>query len=263
MATQLLMDENATISVADRLFLGEGLFETIKIDKAKPCYPELHWQRLKDAAMQLEISFTMTYEVWLNALMQQIQQNHLTQGGIKVILSGGTAARGLAEHGKENVLLFQTFHYQRPEHPLKLISAPWLRDGSNPLYQFKTINYLESVLAKRHALSQGAEDVLFFNLAKHATETTIANFFMIQQNTVFTPPLRDGVLPGITRQRIINFCKEQQIECRELSITLEMIAEAEALFCCNSLQGIRLICSLDDLTFSSTPPLLDELIRSI
>jgi 4-amino-4-deoxychorismate lyase len=191
--------------------------------------------------------------------MQQIQQCQLTQGGIKVILSGGTAARGLVEHGKDNVLLFQSFPYQRSEHPLKLVSSPWVRDASNPLYQVKTINYLEAVLAKRYALSQGAEDVLFFNMAKHATETCIANFFMIRQDSLFTPPLRDGVLPGITRQRIISLCKEQQIDCNEVSITLEMIAEAEVLFCCNSLQGIRLISSLNELNFNLIHPLLDEL----
>lgn len=247
-------------AVDDRIFFGEGLFETLKVEQGKPCCTYLHWQRLSNSAQLLSIPFTLSYKDWLRLLQQKIEQDNLLQGGIKAILSGGSAPRGLAVCGQHSELLLQTFQFTPQLRPLRLVRVPWLRDATNPVYQVKSINYLEAILARRQALTLGADDALFFNLQHHATETTCANFFLIHQNTLLTPSLIDGVLPGITRARIIALAKQHNISCLERSLTQTMIAEAEAIFVTNALQGIQMVCSLNGQDFAMEHPLVERLL---
>lgn len=253
---------NLAFASDDRIFLGEGLFETLKVVAGAPCCADLHWQRLANAAQQLGISFQLSYEHWLACLQRQIKQDNLLEGGIKAILSAGSAPRGLAEYGLGTQLRLQTFTFSIHTHPLSLVRAPWLRDAANPVYQVKSINYLEAILARRHALALGADDALFFNLQQHATETTCANLFLIHQQSLLTPPRTDGVLAGITRSRILAFAKQQNIACKEVSLSQTMIEQADAAFITNSLQGMRAIHAIDGVNFPVNHPLLAHLSSS-
>lgn len=254
---------NFLFPVDDRIFLGEGLFETLRVEEAKPCCAYLHWQRLTDSARKLDIPFDLSFEHWLEHLLNKIKQDNLYHGGIKAILSGGSAPRGLAARGQVSQLAFQAFNYSVETHPQRLVSASWLRDGNNPIYQVKSVNYLEAILARRQAIAAAADDALFFNLQHHATETTCANLFLIHENCLLTPPLTDGVLPGITRSRLLQYSKQQGINCMEVSVTRTMLQEAEALFVTNSLQGIRPVLALDDVVFAVDHPLLNQLSSSL
>lgn len=80
---------------------------------------------------------------------------------------------------------------------------------------------------------------------------------------MLTPPLTDGVLPGITRSRLLQLAKQQGVSCMEVSITKAMLKEADGLFITNSLQGIRSVFSLDDIVFTVEHPLLNQLSSSL
>lgn len=252
-------EKSKVFAADDRILLGEGLFETLKVVHGKPCWSDLHWQRLKSSAQQLGIPFTLPYEHWLQCLVKKIQQDQLINGGVKAILSGGSAPRGLTQYGQHSQLVLQSFQFAAQIQPLRLISAPWLRDAANPIYSVKSVNYLEAILARRQALAAGADDALFFNSEHHATETSCANLFIIQQQTLFTPLLTDGVLPGITRSRILAFCRQKNIPCHEQSLTQARIDAADAVFITNSLQGLQVIRSLADVDFVLNHPLIEQL----
>ena len=209
----------------DRLFLGESLFETIKVQEAKPCFSELHWQRISNSAKSLGQSF-IPFKDWQQLLLEKIQQEQLIEGGIKAIWTGGEAPRTLIAQGQHNQLLLQCFSYELIRKPVRLIFAPWLRDLKNPIYQLKTINYLEAILARRKARQEGADDALFFNTQGQVTEATCANIFFIYQEKIITPSLKDGVLPGITRFRVLNHCQKLNIAYEETSINKKLIQAA-------------------------------------
>lgn len=262
MHTRVLIEKgdiSPAFTMDDRIFLGEGLFETLRVESSKPCFAHLHWQRLSNSAQKLGIPFDLSLDDWQDHLIGQIKRDNLYHGGIKAILSGGSAPRGLAEQGQVSQLIFQTFNYTIYTHPIRLISSSWLRDGANPVYQLKSVNYLEAIIARREAIAQGADDTLFYNLLHHATETTCFNLFLIKNNTLLTPLLGDGVLAGITRSRILSIARHHQISCKEISISKTMIEEADAAFVTNCLQGIRPVVSLDNIMFDLTHPLPEQL----
>lgn len=239
------IDNIATFRADDRILLGEGVFETLRVDNQCPCYSRLHWQRMCEAAEQLGLALDLPYDLWHSQLIQCIQIAGIQTGGIKAILSGGRASRGLASHADTSCLALHAFDYTPQKKSLNLISAAWLRDAKNPTYQLKSVNYLEAILARRQALGSGADDALFFNLNHYATETTVANLFIVKQDKILTPPLSHGVLGGIIRGRILNLCRDCNLVCLELPVDKKMILEADAVFITNSLQGIQSIKSFD------------------
>jgi 4-amino-4-deoxychorismate lyase len=266
MHTRVIQDKEGVITsfnTDDRIFLGEGLFETLRVESAHPCFSQLHWERLSRSAAELGIAFELSYEDWLEHLIQKIRGDNLYHGGLKVILTGGSAPRGLTQRGKVSQLILQTFNYTLQTQPLKLITAKWLRDSSNPVYKIKSINYLEAIIARRQAIGVDAEDVLFFNTQSYATETTCANLFIVKDGTVFTPKIEDGVLAGITRSRLLHICKIHKIPHYESSLDKKMIEQADAMFTTNSLQGIRVVQSLDQFVYELKHPLVERLISAL
>ena len=166
MHTRVLSDKgeiSPSFAMDDRIFLGEGLFETIRVTSAKPCFAQLHWQRLASSAHKTGMQFDLAYDDWLEHLILKIKQDNLYHGGIKAILSGGPAPRGLAERGQVSQLMLQTFNYTMLNDSVRLVSAAWLRHSDNPVYQLKSINYLEAILARRQAQALDADDALFYN----------------------------------------------------------------------------------------------------
>lgn len=240
----------------DRIYLGEGLFETIRISQGKPRYPLLHWERLKNAAHSLAIPFDLTADEWMAGLTTSIQKGGIDHGGVKALLSAGSAKRGLAEQSTLPCLQFEAFTYQACSAPIRLITAPWLRDAHNPVYLFKSVNYLEAIIALRKAKTAGADDALFFNLQHHVTETTIANVFFIYKDTLSTPSLNCGILPGVIRQRLLAIAKKIGIPYSEQEISKDKLLAADAMFVCNALQGIRQVSALDGIPFNHSSLLL-------
>ncbi|MFC7781223.1 aminotransferase class IV [Legionella taurinensis] len=240
----------------DRIYLGEGLFETLRVQDGKPCYPDLHWQRLHDSAARLRIAFELPYAHWLQRLQQCLHEAKEPVNGLKALLSGGRSARGLLTTGTDPQLVLTAFCYSPITAPLTLVSSSWRRDRHNPVYGLKSINYLEAIMARRQAAERGADDVLFYNTEGEATETTVANLFMISGNRLYTSPLSCGLLAGIIRQRLVTKAGDWGVVCQELPLTQHQLYNADALFVCNALQGVQAVQRLDNTAYDCHHPLL-------
>lgn len=257
-----ILETGTSFLTHDRIFLGEGLFETIRFEQQKPCYPLLHWQRMTQAAAVLGIPFDLSCNAWYEQLIRSIQTAKIDAGAVKVILGGGVAERGLEQRANFSSLSFNVFDFPLHQQPLRLVSANWRRDARNPIYQLKSVNYLESILARHQAVASGADDALFFNFDHYATETTIANLFIVKHDQLFTPLCTNGVLAGITRGRILDLCMTSGVSCIETSVDSKAIEEADAVFVTNTLQGIRSVKALDGMRIPIHHPLV-ALLRDL
>lgn len=85
------------------------------------------------------------------------------------------------------------------------------------------------------ALEQGFYDVLFCNENGRVTEGCINNLIILKNGIYLTPPVTDGLLPGVMRKKLLTDNADHIQEC---SITLEDVKEADALFACNSVRGV-------------------------
>ena len=261
--TSVLLPDHQLLHIepSSRLFLGEALFETIKIQSQNGQYVKAHWERINLSAKSCSIPFDVDFEQWIELINQSIQYFQIHDGGLKVILSAGTAPRGLDKQSKESMLW--TIPIQKLSHQksFALSLSPWRRDNKNPIYTMKSINYLESIMGQRQAVAMGMDDMLYQNLSGHILETSVANFYVISNRRVITPPINDGVLPGIMRTEIIKLCQEIEIPLSEQSITRDMLFQSECAFISNSLIGISPVSRIDDMSYESENKLLHHLMR--
>ena len=234
------------IDVSSRLFLGEALFETIKIVLGKPVDVESHWVRLKNAAQLCQIPFDVSLDEWHEFILNVLDFYKISHGGLKLILCSGPAARGLCSVSLTSLLISVPIEILPVQKTVSLCLSPWSRDEANPLYKIKSINYLEFIIGQRQAQKRGYDDMLYQNHRGHILETSVANIFLILDQQVFTPPLGDGILAGLMREKVIQTLQRKKIPCFEQSITHEMLWGAQDAFITNTLIGTCPIGKIND-----------------
>ncbi len=241
----------ATIATSDRgLLLGDGIFETIKLIDGTTPLLALHWQRLVTSAQLLQLDLPWDYSTVATGIAQLVSANTgQTTTGVRLTVTRGSGSRSLAPCGNEiPQLIMQLFSAPPPPtQGIKLQVSQIRRNETSPLSGIKSLNYLDNILAQQTALQHGADAALLLNTRGFISGTNFGNIFLIQQQTILTPPLCDGVLPGIMRHCIIETCLQHHIPITQQSLTLEMITPQDSLWMSNALRGIVPITQLDAL----------------
>lgn len=251
---QFVREDWAQISWNDRGFLlGDGLFETVLATDGNILFLKPHYQRLYAAAKALKIPMPLGEEQLESIIRELLKRNDLRQGDavIRITLSRGNGERGILppQKPKPTILIScQFYHRQIKAHKLIYASVP--RYADNYLSSLKSTNYLENIMARIEAQEQGADDAVILNTDGNIIETTAANLFFVANDTLYTPPIQDGALPGIMRAVVINLCEQNQITVQQTSINPEFIAECSEIFMTNSLMLIQPIARLDAHEFT-------------
>jgi para-aminobenzoate synthetase/4-amino-4-deoxychorismate lyase len=120
------------------------------------------------------------------------------------------------------------------DRPLVVVLAPLAADAGDPFLRYKTTRRRLQEAAFASAAERGADEALLLNRAGHVTEASRSNVFVERDGVLLTPPLTDGVLPGVLRQSLI-----ESGEAIEQHLTPADLARAERWFLGNSLRGLR------------------------
>ena len=103
------------------------------------------------------------------------------------------------------------------------------------LSQYKTANRLPYILAQEQAAIEGAKEAVLLNAAGRVVEFATGNLFVVRDGHLFTPPLDDGPLPGVTRHAVLTLARELQIPTNETGFSPEFLETADEVFATNSL----------------------------
>ena len=231
----------ARISAGDRGFLyGDGLFETIRVHDARPFLWEWHMMRFTDGAVSLGIALPQTTESLLGNVHELIRRNSMSESVMRIALSRGVGERGYGVTGEEQPTLLITQHSPptAPAKPLSLVSTSARVAIGDPLAKVKSANKLASILAKRDAATQGADDGFILNSDGNVTETSSANLFWVEGGTLHTPPVSDGVLPGVTRRLVVGLASALGQAVREESVASDRLQQADAVFVTSAATGV-------------------------
>ena len=214
---------------------GEGLFETLKWEKGEFQTPiEYHYERLSQGAEFFQIPYPPFGE-FKNFLEKLIgEYKNLSEPLYVKVLLLSLGEGYFAGRAKSYRLEGVVKPYTPPKGELVLTISPFKRHSANPLWRFKTTNFLFNIAVKREAASRGYYDALILNEKGHITETSSANFYCLKGGLLLTPPLEDGLLPGIKRRLLLESGK-----AIERSLTLEDLTRCEKFFISNSLLGLR------------------------
>lgn len=254
----------STISTNDRLALfGLGLFETLLITTRGALFDDLHWERMYRGAKILGLKMP-DQQKWRLIIQDFVRQySYSDPFALRITLSGGTPATNLPSQ----LLLHQRPIPYTPEQyssGIKLHLLPYPRNEQSPLCNIKSTNYLENLLAKEEAISNGCDEGVWLNTQGYLAEGTMSNLFFIKDKTLYTPALTSGCLPGTRRQIILDLARSKNIFTKEGFYTLNDLLSADEVFMTNSLMGLMPVRSLNGCSYRvSLPHSKDSIMRNL
>lgn len=241
-----IVDQNdARVPVADRGFtLADGIFETIKAVGATPFWLSEHFERLKAGAVEIGLTIPFSESRICDAVERLLADaTEDTRSAIRLTVTRGpVAARGLwpKETGASQptcVLTVAPSHATPPQD--FVVCRSTRRNEHSPLSRIKSLGYGDNILARREAIERGADDAIMLNTEGHVACATVGNVFFRIAGGWVTPPIADGILPGLARRRFI-----AELGAVESSMSTELIQKSDAGFVCNSL-GLTQMKSID------------------
>lgn len=244
-------ESEVVLSAKDRGFLyGDGLFETVRIHRGRPFLWDWHFERFEGGAWFLRIRIPHNSERLCEVGVGLALRNRMPESVLRLALSRGSGERGYSISGSEVPMLVATLHplpslEGKPLDRLRLVVSSARVAERDPLCRFKTANKLLSVVAKMAAADAGVDDALILNSEGNVVESSSANVFWVEEKQVFTPPLEDGVLPGVTRRLVFKLCEQHDIPLTEISATPAHLKKVESIFLTSSVQGIAQANQLD------------------
>jgi branched-chain amino acid aminotransferase len=229
----------AKVSVYDHgLLYGDGVFEGIRAYNGVVFKLKEHIDRLYRSAHAIMLQIPLTTEEMTQAVLETLRKNKLSNAYIRLIVTRGVGDLGLDPRKcpKPSVIIItDTISLHSSEAKEKGITAmlTWTRRNAvdATTHEIKSLNYLNSVLAKIEANISGVDEAICIEKNGVIAEGVGENLFIVKNGKVFTPPNCTGALAGITAQVIIRLAESLKYDVAEVNITpFQLFTADEAFF---------------------------------
>lgn len=238
-----------TVSIDDRgYYFGDGIYEVIKVYSGNLFTGEEHTSRLFESAAKIKLDLPYTETQIMDIARELIKANNIVDGHIYMQVTRGAAARQhhFPTPAVAPVLTAYAVTAGRPVKQMEdgvnvksVDDIRWLR------CDIKSLNLLGSVLAKEEAHAGG-----YFEAILHrdgvVTEGSSTNMFGIRDGVVYTHPVTNLILNGITRQVVLSLCKELNLPVEEKAFSLEEAFEMDEFFLTSTTSEVMPVVSIDD-----------------
>ncbi|MCK4293724.1 MAG: branched-chain-amino-acid transaminase [Planctomycetes bacterium] len=266
-----LVDEaDARVSVFDHALLyGDGVFEGIRIYNGRVFELEAHLRRLYESAKAIRLEMSMDKIELAGAIKQTVEANGIVDGYIRLVVTRGAGTLGLNPFICKDGSLFiiadriQLYPEELYETGMKVVSATTVRN--HPLAippQVKSLNYLNSILAKIEALDNDVPEAIMYNHEGYVAEATADNVFIVRDGVIYTPPVEAGALEGITRNVVIRLAREENLEVVEKNLTRCDLYICDEFFLTGTAAEVIGIVEIDGRVIGDgRPGLITKLLR--
>ena len=240
----------ANVSVSDRGFLyGDAVFETVRCYKGKPFLFQQHLRRLRQGLRVLRIRLRLSTTELRSVAANLLTRNGVTDCVLRMQVSRGIGERGYSPSGAKNPSIAMTLHPSPSidfnSKKIRLQTSSFTLPSHNPLAQLKTSNKLVQILARAEADEARLDDALLLNSDGYVAETTTANLFWIEKRTIYTAPTDAGILPGITRNAILDICRRKKFRIIEKGTKPSALIHADGVFLTSSVAEVLEVVELD------------------
>lgn len=245
---------DAKISVMDRGFLfGDGVYEVIPAYAGKLFRLDDHLQRLDNSLNSIRLQNPHSHEQW-RTLLTPLLQPGIDQSVYLQITRGTAPKRDHAFPQPVVPTVFAMVSTINPhtdgEHGLKAITLP---DSRWKLCDTKAITLLANVLLRQQAVEKGCAESILFKEG-YLTEGAASNVFAVISGILMTPALSSAILPGITRDIILEIATKNNLPHSEQAIAKEIIFNASEIWITSSTREIIPIVELDGKPIGNGKP---------
>jgi len=218
--------EDAKVSVYDSGFmLGDGVWEGLRLYNGTWAFVDEHLDRLFEAAKAIDLDIGMTRDQVFQAVLETQKANDMqTDAHARLMVTRGVKTRpfqhpSLSQQGPTITIIME---HSKPKiaRPIRLATVPHLR--GLPMTQDPKLNShskLNCILACIAAEKAGADEGLMLDLHGFVNTTNACNFFIVRKGEVWTST-GDYCMNGITRQKVIDLCRQDGILVFERNYSL-------------------------------------------
>jgi len=216
----------AVVSVYDSGFmLGDGVWEGLRLYDGHWAFIGEHMDRLFEAAKAIDLDIGMTRDQVISAVLETQRANGMTTDAhARLMVTRGVKTRpfqhpGLSQQGPTVTIIME---HSRPSipRPITLATVPHIR--GLPMTQDPKLNShskLNCILACIAAEKAGADEGLMLDVNGFVNTTNACNFFIVRKGEVWTST-GDYCMNGITRQKVIDLCRANDIPVHERNYSL-------------------------------------------
>lgn len=238
----------AKVSVLDRGFVfGDGVYEVIPVYQQQPFRLAQHLVRLQNSLDAVRINNPCTSQQWEEILRRLITQNGFDDQSIYLQVTRGVAKR---DHFFPKDVQPTVFVMTNPlpavdrESALRGIAAITLDDIRWQYCNIKAITLLPNVLLRQQAADNGAYEAILVRDG-NVTEGAASNIFIVKNGTIKTPPKSPLLLPGITRDLVVELAQAHGIACQETPFSQSELFNADEIWLTSSTREIFPVVTLN------------------
>jgi len=241
---------DVSISPLDRGFLfADGVYEVIPVYHGRLFRLAGHLQRLTNSLAAIQLECGLEPSDWEAVLAELVARNG--SGNLAVYLQITRGAPEIRDHNFPEADTPPTiFAMASPLKPLP--DAPY-REGISAITcadirwsacHIKSIALLANVLVRQQAVAQGATDAILVRDG-YVTEAAASNVFLVCDRLLLTPRKDHRILPGITRELILELAVANGIPCEEKDLPATLLAEADEIWLSGSTKEIIPVTRVD------------------
>ncbi len=229
-----------------------GVYEVIRIIDGVPLFFEKHMDRFASSAKLLGFDLKISDSSILSAIDRLVDKNSTPTGNIKIVIND------FEKHSRKIYAFFIKHRYPTPDEisegvPVILFNA----ERNNP-------NAKSTDLSIRNKINEAikannAYEALLVDKNNEITEGSKSNVFFLKANKIFTTPV-ETVLPGITREYVIDICKSLKLDLSESALRVCDIMEMDGLFLTGTSPQVLPISRVNNTSFGSAK---SEIIKNI
>lgn len=249
--------DQAKVSVFDRGFLlGDGVYEVIPVYSGLPFRLTQHLQRLQNSLDGVRMANPYSDEQWETMLAELIKKNGGGDQALYLQVTRGVAPR---DHVFPEGVEPTAFAMSNPIKPLpesyktQGIKAITVEDIRWAQCNIKAITLLPNSLLRQQAQDAGAQEALLIRDG-YLTEGSASNAYAVIDGVLFTAPKDEKVLPGITRDLVLELADKAGIPYREQAVSTAQLMTADEAWISSSTREVLPVTSVDGQQIGNGQP---------
>ena len=233
--------------------VGDGVFETCKVIDGVPFALARHARRVDRSLAGLGLP-AADHAVIDAGIKDVLSGEPIAYGRLRYTITGG--AGPLGSDRETSPLTYIVTAGRTAPNPVtaKVVVVPWTRNERSATAGLKTTSYAENVVALAYAKDRGGSEALFANSIGNLCEGTGSNVFVVVDGEIHTPDLASGPLAGVTRDLVIEWCREEGLTVRAEPLPMSILTRATEVFITSSIKEVMAVHAIDDRPLPAPGP---------
>jgi len=239
----------AKVSVLDRGFLfADGVYEVIPAYGGKLFRLQQHLDRLNNSLAAIRMKPVMDDLQWAEVLNKLVEPRAQSDQSVYLQVTRGSGSNRdhqlPADYTPTTFAMCQTIPTNSLDSIAKGIKAITLDDIRWDWCHIKSVALLGNILLKQQASDQNCAEAILLRDG-FATEGSASNLFIVSDQQLITPPKSHNLLPGVTRDLVLELAIKEGISCVEQEISEQQLCNADEIWLTSSTKEIMPVIELN------------------